>query len=223
MIRKLKSQQLCGKKGGLTILWQRRVDFFFFFWRGLSCNTLYLCVLGASTVAFKPYRYNVAYMSKKKRSQEMQAPSGQNQTGWKPRPKPRNRPECVHSQGKAGPAEQDCSLSPRDQRRTPVRADKEQLGSQQPKKSSCASSPALSASKPSAFLPVSRERLPQLQIPAETLWSTTKGKENKKSRLRYWWFTRPPFKVRVDLYSRICLPCSGEWQLEDFLQCTWKN
>lgn len=25
------------------------------------------------------------------------------------------------------------------------------------------------------------------------------------------------FKVRVDLYSRICLSCSGEWQLEDFL------
>lgn len=24
-------------------------------------------------------------------------------------------------------------------------------------------------------------------------------------------------KIRVDLYSRICLPCSGEWQLEDFL------
>lgn len=72
--------------------------------------------------------------------------------------------------------------------------------------------------KPSAFLPVSRERLPQLQIPAETLWSTTKRQRKQKIKTKVLMIYKTTFfKVRVDLYSRICLPCSGEWQLEDFL------
>ena len=90
-------------------------------------------------------------VSRKKGSQEMQAPKGQNQTGRKPGPKPRNWPECVHSQGKAGPAEQGCSLRPCDHRQTSVRADQKLPGSQQPQRSSCASSPALSASQALCF------------------------------------------------------------------------
>ena len=129
------------------------MDFFFFFfaWTLLQYS-LPLCVRCFHGVAFlNPTGTNVAKSEQEKGSQKMQAPKGQNQTGWKPGLKPRNWPECAHSQGKAGPAEQDCSLSPRDHRRTPVRADQEQVGSQQPQKSSCASSPALSASQALCF------------------------------------------------------------------------
>lgn len=153
----------------------------------------------------------------------MQAPKDRTRQAGSPGPKPRNRPECVHSQGKAGPAVQDCSLSPRDQGGHQW-ADKEQLGSQQPKKSSCASSPALSLPKPSAFLPVSRERLPQLQIPAETLWSTTKRQRKQKSRLRYWWFTRPPFfKVGLIFILGYVFPAVGNGSWRTFLSVYWKN
>lgn len=147
----------------------------------------------------------------------MQAPKGQNQTGWKPRPKPRNRPECAQpGQGWAGWAQD--SLSPRDQGGHQWELTRNNWGASSQRSPLVHQVQHCLLPKPSAFLPVSRERLPQLQIPAETLWSTTKRQRKQKIKTKVLMIYKTTFfKVRVDLYSRICLPCSGEWQLEGFL------